>query len=60
MKQLEMHMHTWIRHLGLATALTATALAAQAVTLDSAVQALGADRLESLSLEGAGRWFQFG
>ncbi|WP_290867127.1 MBL fold metallo-hydrolase [Aquabacterium sp.] len=53
-------MQTWIRHLGLATALTATALAAQAVTLASASDALGADRVESLSLQGAGRWFQFG
>lgn len=53
-------MQTRIRQLGLATALTAMALAAQAVTLESASDALGADRVQSLSLEGAGRWFQFG
>lgn len=41
-------------------ALSATALAAQAASLQTAAQALGVAQVQSLEFNGTGQWFQFG
>jgi len=48
------------RKLGLSLALSTVAIAAQAATLESAAQALGVGKIQSIEFSGAGRWFQFG
>jgi hypothetical protein len=53
-------VHALARILGLSVALSAVALAAQAASLESAAQALGVDKVQSIEFSGAGRWFQFG
>lgn len=51
--------HT-VRQLGAALALSAVAWAAHAATLESAAQALGVSKVQSVEFSGGGRWFQFG
>lgn len=53
-------MQKMIQQIGLSVALSAVALAAQAASLESAAQALGASQVQSIEFSGAGRWFQFG
>lgn len=53
-------MHRSIRALALPLLLSATALAAQAASLESAARALGVDQVQSIEFSGQGRWFQFG
>ncbi len=40
--------------------LSTLAVAAQAASLDGAINALGADKVQSVSFTGAGQWYQFG
>ncbi len=53
-------MNRLIQRTGMVLALSTLTLAAQAASLASAAQALGIDRVQSIEISGAGRWFQFG
>lgn len=53
-------MHSMIRQVSLSMVLSTLALAAQAASLQSAAQALGAAQVQSIEFAGSGRWFQFG
>ncbi len=53
-------MHHFLQRAGLTLALSTLTLAAQAATLQSAAESLGATRIQSIEFSGGGKWFQFG